>query len=91
MMEPTVTNRGTPVSGDAPTTYSTADLEHAVFYGQSHEWPSPVDAATLIVVAGDMYALDTETVPAGTPISPDAGITRLGEEPNPNSNSSPLE
>jgi hypothetical protein len=89
MMESTVTNRGTPVSSEVPITYSTADSEHAVFYGQSHEWPSPEDAATLIVIAGDMYALDTETVPPGTPISPDAGITRLSEEAS--SDSTPLE
>jgi hypothetical protein len=62
------------------TTYSTADAEKAVFYGSDYEWPSQEEAPTFIVVAGDVYAIDTETIPAGTPIAPDSGITRLGDE-----------
>jgi hypothetical protein len=82
MMEITAsTNQAIPgLTEPHTTTYSTADSEHAVFYGPTHEWPSQEVAASLIVVAGDVYALDTETVPEGTPIRPDAGVTHLGDE-----------
>ena len=50
--------------------YSTADVEHAVFYGQVREVDvpaSPAGAATLLVVNGDFFELSEESSPMPGP------------------------
>ena len=71
---------------ESQITYSTADVERAVFYGEAHERPSAPEifpATTIMVVAGDLYLLDTETIPPGTPIPPESGVAGLADEGNP--------
>jgi hypothetical protein len=63
--------------------YSTADVERAVFYGQVRalDVPSPATgAATLLVVNGEFFELSEEASPMPwNPLTPDSGLFGLAE------------
>jgi hypothetical protein len=64
-------------------TYSTADVEHAVFYGEARDVEAPsssAGAAMLLVVNGEFFELNEESSPMPwRPLTPDSGLLRLAE------------
>lgn len=61
--------------------YSTADVEHAVFYGEARALDvpaSPAGAVTLLVVNGEFFELSEESSPMPwSPLTPDSGLFGL--------------
>jgi len=73
-------------------TYSTADIERSQFYEPVHKVePSlaPPSVVTMLVVAGDLYFLDAESVPSGTILSEHAALAQLAEGSYPNHDTAP--
>ena len=64
--------------------YSTADIENAVFFGSTHETTpalAPLGTATLLAVNGEMFALDDQTTPTQWPaLTEHAGLIQLVAE-----------
>jgi hypothetical protein len=86
-MNPTFITFGNSLGGpgleSVHTSYSTADVEHAVFYGPDRTVASPATpagAATLLVVHGEFFELSEEPSPMPwSPLTPDSGLFGLSE------------
>jgi hypothetical protein len=60
--------------------YSTADIERSVFYGQNTHpvnVSEPVRGATLILIDGEYYLLNQGTPPPAQPLTDQSGIIRF--------------
>ncbi|MGO8687033.1 MAG: hypothetical protein ACLQT7_07600 [Candidatus Dormibacteria bacterium] len=64
---------------------STADLGNAVLPREEPEAAPgeqvPSTSATLVAVAGELFVLEKDAIPPGTPIPPDSAIAREADEP----------
>ena len=82
---PTPTNAGN-IGPDVrrQLTFSTADIERAVFYGGESPFAMPRPIApgpvTLVLVAGELRPLEqSQTPPGAVPFTPASSLFRLGE------------
>lgn len=89
---PTLTNLlGAPQFIALQLSFSTADIEKGLFFGAEHapeQVGQPLGRATILVVHGEMFALEEATPQPATPLSEESGLFRIAglgvaEQPQP--------